>query len=72
MTSPAKSTRKVPSSERHGNTTMIGCKSCTFDGSVTNLNVYLFVIRDEFEKAIIQEEKDRIQYHEDSLNPVRA
>jgi hypothetical protein len=27
---------------------------------------------DEFEKNIIQEEKDRVQYHEDCLNPVRS
>ena len=29
-------------------------------------------IRDEFEKAIKQEEQDRIKYHDDHLNPIRA
>ena len=28
--------------------------------------------RDEFEAAIQQEEKDRIKYHDDALNPIRA
>jgi len=28
--------------------------------------------RDEFEAAIVQEEKDRIKYHDDALNPIRA
>lgn len=30
------------------------------------------VIRDEFEAAIQQEERDRIKYHDDALNPIRA
>ena len=28
--------------------------------------------RDEFEAALVQEEKDRIKYHDDALNPIRA
>ena len=28
--------------------------------------------RDEFEAAIQQEERDRIKYHDDALNPIRA
>ena len=27
---------------------------------------------DEFETAIVQEEKDRIKYHDDAFNPIRA
>ena len=34
------------------------------------LNVIFY--RDEFEAAIVQEEKDRIKYHDDALNPIRA
>jgi len=30
------------------------------------------VCRDEFEAAINQEERDRIKYHDDALNPIRA
>ena len=30
------------------------------------------VCRDEFEAAIVQEEKDRVKYHDDALNPIRA
>ena len=30
------------------------------------------ILRDEFEGAIVQEEKDRIKYHDDALNPIRA
>lgn len=32
----------------------------------------LCACRDEFEGAIVQEEKDRIKYHDDALNPIRA
>ena len=28
--------------------------------------------RDEFEAVIKQEERDRIKYHDDALNPIRA
>jgi len=54
-------------SERHGSTTT---KECEYRHAFNSKSAT--VIRDEFEKAIVQEEKDRIQYHDDHLNPMRA
>ena len=58
---------KVKSSERLGNIIMRGCKLIQVKISETAT-----ATRDEFEKAIQQEEQDRIKYHDDHLNPIRA
>ena len=59
--------KRVRYSGRPGNITMRGCKyiKAIFSKTAT-------AIRDEFEKAIKQEEQDRIKYHDDHLNPIRA
>ena len=58
---------KVKFLERRGNIIMRECKLNQFSFSKTATD-----IRDEFEKALKQEEQDRIKYHDDNLNPIRA
>ena len=62
--------RRARSSETHGLTTTSECKC--FSVCRSPLETALLFDRDEFEAAIEQEEKDRIKYHDDALNPIRA
>ena len=65
MTLRGSSTRRERFSETLGPTTIRECK-------YRIIKIETFFFRDEFEGAIVQEEKDRIKYHDDALNPIRA
>ena len=67
MTSRTRSTTRVRSSERLGSITTSECKP-----TLTLKSERETVTRDEFEQSIKEEEQDRIKYHDDRLNPVRA